>query len=242
MKFDIRQNVSKMAINSDGVALCRIPETRPGGFLHFWTVPDPGGFPTMRVIYSNHAAALRDALRHTVERGGMSSLGVLHQGVPSESTLTGTDATAQAGCIRRQLDRLAPLSRALLVVAYAPPALRCSCGSRCCSGSYPNPEWNEAMRVILAHVAPLLAGHAANEKLHRAIIANALTRTRETAVSLAERCGVNRHTVAAYVAIIEADFVGNRHVAGRLDNAVARIDTLLREAGIVADDMQAQAA
>ena len=83
--------------------------------MHFWTVPDPGGFPTMRVIYSNHAAALRDALRHTVERGGMSSLGVLHQGVPSESTLTGTDATAQAGCIRRQLDRLAPLSRAVFV-------------------------------------------------------------------------------------------------------------------------------
>ncbi|MFM0742315.1 hypothetical protein PQQ51_34305 [Paraburkholderia xenovorans] len=63
----------------------------------------------MRDLYANHAAALRDALRHSVERGGMSSLGVLHQGVPSASTLTGTDATVQAARVRRQLDRLTPL-------------------------------------------------------------------------------------------------------------------------------------
>lgn len=189
----------------------------------------------MRDLYTSHAAALRDALRHAVERGGMSSLGVLHQGVPSASTLTGTDATAQAARIRRQLERLAPVPRALLVIAYAPRTLKCSCGSRCCAGSYPNPEWDEAMRVTLAHVAPLLTGHAANERLHRAVIANALTRQKETAVSLAERCGVNRHTVAAHVTIIEADLVGTRQIAGRFDHASARIDALLREAGIVAD-------
>lgn len=191
--------------------------------------------PVMREIYASHAAALRDALRHAVECGGRSSLGVLHQGVPSPSTLTGSDATAQAARVRRQLDRLTPLARALLVIAYAPRTLKCSCGSRCCAGSYPNPEWNDAMRVTLAQVAPLLTGHAANERLHRAIIANALTRTKETAVSLAERCGVNRHTVAAHVAIIETDLIGTRQNAGRFDHASARIDALLREARIVAD-------
>lgn len=41
----------------------------------------------MRDLYASHAAALRDALRHAVERGGTSSLGVLHQGVPSPSTV-----------------------------------------------------------------------------------------------------------------------------------------------------------
>ncbi|MFB9123442.1 hypothetical protein E2553_05005 [Paraburkholderia dipogonis] len=189
----------------------------------------------MRDLYASHAAALRDALRHAVERGGMSSLGVLHQGVPSPSTLTGTDATAQAARVRRQLDRLAPLSRALLVIAYAPRALKCSCGTRCCSGSYPNPEWEDAMRATLAHVAPLLTGKAANEWLHRAIVANVLTRTKETAVSLAERCGVHRLTVAAHVGIIEAELVGNRHTQGRFDHASERIDTHLREAGILAD-------
>ena len=165
----------------------------------------------------------------------MSSLGVLHQGVPSAATLTGTDATAQSARVRRQLDRLPPLARALLVIAYAPRSLKCSCGARCCTGSYPNPEFEDAMRTTLVHVAPLLAGRAANERLHRAIIANALTRTKETAVSLAERCGVHRLTVAAHIAIIEADLVGSRQTAGRFDHASARIDALLREAGIVAD-------
>lgn len=137
----------------------------------------------MRDLYSSYAAALRDALRHAVGHGGMSSLGVLHQGVPSASTLTGTDATGQAARIRRQLDPLAPAPRALLVIAYAPRSLKCACGTRCCAGSYPNPEWAEAMRVVLAHVAPLLAGHGPNDKLRAAIIANALTRTKETTVA-----------------------------------------------------------
>jgi len=193
----------------------------------------------MRDLYSSAAAALRDALRHAIERGGMSSLGVLHQGVPSPSTLTGTDATAQAARVRRQLDRLAPLPHALLVIAYAPRSLKCSCGGRCCSGSYPNPEWEDAMRVALAHVAPLLTGRAANERLHRAIIANALTHTKETAVSLAERCGVHRLTVAAHVGIIEAELVGTRQSAGRFGHASERIDVLLREAGIVIETQQA---
>ncbi|WP_322031212.1 hypothetical protein [Paraburkholderia sp. J76] len=83
----------------------------------------------------------------------MSSLGVLHQGVPSASKLTGTDATAQAARIRRQLEQLALAPRALLVIAYARRTLKCSCGARCCGGSYPNPEWADAMRVLLAHVA-----------------------------------------------------------------------------------------
>ncbi|WP_198362680.1 hypothetical protein [Burkholderia ubonensis] len=95
---------------------------------------------TMRDCYAGTAAALRDALRHAAQRGGASSLGVLHQGVQSPTTLTGTDATAQAGRIRRQLDRLPPVPRALLVVAYAPREIACSCRAPCCSGRYPNPE------------------------------------------------------------------------------------------------------
>lgn len=94
----------------------------------------------MRETCSSAAAALRDALRHAIERGGMSSLGVLHQGVPSPPTLTGTVGTQQATCILRQLDRLAPLLRALLVLAYAPRDLKCVCGSRYFSGGYPNSE------------------------------------------------------------------------------------------------------
>ena len=41
------------------------------------------------------------------------------------------------------------------------------------------------MRVTLAHVAPMLTGKAAIERLHLAIVANALTHTKETAVTQA---------------------------------------------------------
>jgi hypothetical protein len=73
----------------------------------------------MRNGYSSAAAALRDTLRHAVERGDMLPLAVLHQGVLPPATLTGTDATAQAARIRRQLDRLGPLARAEMLMRGA---------------------------------------------------------------------------------------------------------------------------
>jgi len=66
--------------------------------------------------------------------------------------------------------------------------------------------------------------------------ANLLMRTHETADSLAQRCGVHRQTVAEHTGILEAALMGTRHTQGEFDAAFARIDTLLREAGIVADD------
>ncbi|MFP4895793.1 hypothetical protein [Paraburkholderia sp. EG304] len=187
----------------------------------------------MRDFYAGTATALRDALRHAVDRGGACSLGVLHQGVPGAAILTGDEATAQAGRIRRQLDRLAPVPRALIVVAHAPRDLACNCRAPCCAGRYPNPEWREALDVVLAHSAPLLVGHASNIRLRTVLVANLLTRTHETAVSVAQRCGVHRQTVAEHAAILEAALMGNRQRAGELDAAFGRIDALLREAGIV---------
>ncbi|WP_233869616.1 hypothetical protein [Paraburkholderia adhaesiva] len=196
----------------------------------------------MRDCYAGTAAALRDALRHAVERGGASSLGVLHQGVPSAATLSGDAATAQAGRIRRQLDRLSPVPRALLVVAYAPRDIVCNCRAPCCSGRYPNPEWRNALDLVVVHTGPLLTGCVPNVRLRTALVANLLTRTHETAVSLAQRCGVHRNTVAEHTAILDAVLTGTRQRAGELDAAFARIDTLLREAGIVADETRVQVA
>jgi hypothetical protein len=164
----------------------------------------------MRDLYSSHAAAQR----HAVERGGMSSLGVLQEGVPSASTLTGIDATAQAARIRRQLVRLALLPRAAVR-----PNIRFRNGkTRCASPSRTSrPCWRGA--------APTTSCDARSSR----------TRAKETAVSLAERRGVNRHTVAAHAAVIETDLTGNRREPGRLDHASERIDTLLREACIVTE-------
>ncbi|MFP4891244.1 hypothetical protein [Paraburkholderia sp. EG304] len=189
----------------------------------------------MRDFYAGTAAALRDALRHAVERGGACSLGVLHQGVPGPATLTGDAATAQAGRIRRQLDRLPAIPRAILVVAYAPRDLACHCRAPCCTGRYPNPEWRDALDVVVIHTGPLLAGHAPNIRLRMALVANILTRTHETAVSLAQRCGVHRNTVAEHATILEAALLGNRQRVGELDAAFTRVESLLRDSGIVTD-------
>lgn len=73
----------------------------------------------MRSLYSSPATALRDALRHAVERGGMSSLGVLHQGVLSPAMLTGTDATAQAvrAAVRAAIGSVAMLGGRVFMLA-----------------------------------------------------------------------------------------------------------------------------
>jgi hypothetical protein len=137
---------------------------------------------------------------------------------------------------------LAPVPRALLAVAYAPRDIACNCRSPCCAGRYPNPEWRDALNVVMAHTAPLLTGHAPNVRLRAALVTYLLTRTRETAVSLAQRCGVHRNTVAEHTAILEAALTGTRQQAGEPDAALTRVDTLLREAGIVREETQPQAA
>ncbi|KDR31544.1 hypothetical protein BG60_29035 [Caballeronia zhejiangensis] len=197
----------------------------------------------MRSTYRSTPAALRDALRHVIERGGASSLRALHAGAPSPVALAGSDGTAQAARIRRQLERLDALPRDLLVVAYAPRDIVCVCGSPCCAGRYANPEWKDALNAVLVHVEPLLSGHMANYRLRSTLAANALTRTKETAVAIAARCGVNRMTVAEHARIIEAALMGSPRQAGPFDQALSRVDELLRGAGIVASkEEEAEAA
>jgi transposase len=56
--------------------------SRNADFAAFW----PEYFTEeliMSDLYARHAAALRDALRHAAERGGISPLGVLQQGMPA---------------------------------------------------------------------------------------------------------------------------------------------------------------
>lgn len=65
--------------------------------------------------------------------------------MPSAATLTGDAATAQAGRIRRQFDRLPPVSRVLLVLDDAPRELACICRAPCCAGRYANAEWRKAL-------------------------------------------------------------------------------------------------
>ncbi len=196
----------------------------------------------MRDLYTSTAEALRDALRHTVEAGSMSSLAPLHQSAGAGVVLAGTDASVQAARIRRQLERLTAAHQAILVVSYALRHLRCNCCRPCCAGHYPNPEWANALGFMVIWTAALFTNHVPNVKLREALVANLLTRTAETQVALAQRCGVHRTTVAEHSAILTPALIGTRHRSGEFDHAFERIDTLLREAGVVVSADEAQAA
>lgn len=79
-------------------------------------------------------------------------------------------------------------------------------------------------------------------RLGAALVANLLTRSHETGVSLAQRCGVHRNTVAEHTSILEAALMGTRQKTVAPETAFARVDVLLREASIVSDQRQPQAA
>jgi hypothetical protein len=190
----------------------------------------------MKDIYTSSADALRGALRHAVQRGGQSSLAVFHHGIGSDNALRGFDGTAQAGRIRARLDLLTPVQQALIVVSYAPRTVTCNCRARCWAGHYANPEESASLSLLLAHTAPLLTGHSRNSRLRSVLVANQLTHTAETQINLAQRCSVHRQTVAEHTAILSAALVGTRQKTGEFDTAFARIDTLLRNAGIVSDE------
>ncbi|MFL9998730.1 hypothetical protein PQR34_45420 [Paraburkholderia sediminicola] len=195
----------------------------------------------MKDTYRSTAHALGDALRHVIEQGGKCSLGVLHQRVTPADVLTGFDGTTQSAHIRSRLDRLPAIARALLVVSYAPRVIVCNCGAACCARHRPNPEYAAALTVLLAHIEPLLTGRVLNVPLRSALVENVLRHTRETNLSIAQRCGTHRSTVADHLTVIEAALVGTRERTGEFDGAFLRIDTLLREAGIVGDATEAQA-
>lgn len=229
-----------MAGNPVCAGVCLEPAAR--GFFCGCAVANRQPPPIMKDHYTGSAHALRDALRHAIERGSACSLATLHQSTAESGTLEGTDASAQAARILRRLDQLTPVQRALLVVSYAPSSVPCACRRPCCSGHYPNRDWAAAVTLLTAHTAALFAGHAPNLKLRRALIANLLTHTAETQVALAQRYGVHRQTVASHTAILTTALIGTRRTGGEFDHAFARIDTLLHDAGIVADASVAEAA
>jgi hypothetical protein len=196
----------------------------------------------MLTHYADTARALKSALAHAVSTGSGCILGRPFEQAGSELTLAPDDAHVQAGFIRRHLERLNVVDQALLIVAYAPKRLSCACRRPCCSGHYANPEWSVALSRVVADTATLLSAHKLNVALRQAIIANLLTHQRETNVSLAQRCGAERHAVGQQVTLLQAHLMGTRHSAGRFDDAFGRIDARLREAKIVVADVEAQAA
>lgn len=118
--------------------------------------------------------------------------------------LAGLDGAAQAGFIRAELSRLAPVCQAALIARIAPPSTPCACGHACCSGHRPNPEWNDAIAVLATFAASALSGCVSNGKLRRGIVAKHFGAAIGGIGKLADACGVHRDTASAHNARIVA--------------------------------------
>jgi hypothetical protein len=191
---------------------------------------------TRTPVFTSTDRALRFALRFAAQQSGASSFASIVGSTRATSLgLAGVDGAAQAGMIRAEIDKLNETARAVLIAHYAPPDLPCECRRPCCSGRVPNAEWTRAVTVIARDTTPLFAGRVTLFRLRQTLIGNILQSVRETDVSLAQRYGVHRQTVAEHAEKLETALLGTRQTIGELTRAIGRVDTLLHAAGIVGE-------
>ena len=184
-------------------------------------------------VFTDTDAALRFALRFSTQQHSSSELAALRGPSRAGKGLSGVDGAAQAGMVRAELAKLSPVHRALLIGRYALPDVVCTCARPCCCGHTPNEEWTTAISLLARETTPLFSGRTTYFRLRQTLIGNALLGIRVSDTSLANGFGVHRQTAAEHAARIVAALLGSRHRMGEFDRAFARIDALLRHAGIV---------
>lgn len=130
--------------------------------------------------------------------------------------LSGNDGAGQAGMVRRELAVMEEVELAVLIARFAPRSMPCACRNPCCSGFKPNPEWEDAIRVLEQAALEQLAGHLSNYRLRRRLVEKGVGLKIEIK-SLARECGVSEKTVAAHWKIIKIWMHGQKaqHVAAR---------------------------
>ena len=65
------------------------------------------------------------------------------------NSLGGLDGAAQAGMIRAELAKMGHVKEAMIIARMAPRKLPCSCRSACCAGTITNPEWLQAIHILI---------------------------------------------------------------------------------------------
>ncbi|MFP3186792.1 MAG: hypothetical protein RXS25_39500 [Paraburkholderia sp.] len=122
--------------------------------------------------------------------------------------LSGNDGAAQAGMIRRELEQLTDIERAVLVARFAPRSSPCACGRACCCGHIPNPEYADAIRTLeQAAMAILPSGTLVHYQLRRGLVEKA-TGIKIEIKALAIKCGVAERTAYAHWEVIKHWFLG----------------------------------
>lgn len=130
--------------------------------------------------------------------------------------LSGLDGAAQAGMIRAELARLAPLHQAVLVASIAPQQVPCECRAACCGGWKTNLEWSDAIsELTTAAAAAALAGCVSNGRLRSALIQRLLG-AKATLSDLAARHNVDEKTAGAHSAKLKRWLFGANGDGGGL--------------------------
>jgi hypothetical protein len=175
---------------------------------------------TIETLFRTPQDALVFAYNYSMQRQDRSLVDRL--AAPSPRTgkgLSGNDGAGQAGMIRRELQQLSELDRAVLAARFAPRSWPCSCASPCCSGHMPNPEYLDAIRTLEQAALALLAGHLSSYRLRRRLIEKAMGQKIELN-ALAKECGVSEKTAGTHWRIIR-EWVGGRPKP-KLNAAAAR--------------------
>lgn len=163
---------------------------------------------TVETLFRTPQDALIFAFNYSMQRADRTL--VDRMAAPAARTgkgLSGNDGAGQAGMIRRELEQLSDIERAVLVARFAPRSWPCACGRACCSGYTPNPEYQQAISLLTQAAMSVLAGRVVHYQLRRALVEKAAGMKVEI-TTLAKKCEVNEKTADAHWQIIKVWFQG----------------------------------
>lgn len=197
-----------------------------------------------RPLFPSAQAALTFAFHFTQGAVDRPAMNRLADGPAGEgSGLAGLDGAGQAGLIRQEIAELGPLKEAMLMARWAPPSVPCACAASCCAGYKFSQDWHQAINLISEHVRKTaLAGCTTNNLLRReyVLMLYAPKDQRATIQDLANRHGVDRHTVGTHAAKV-ATYLGgsrskkgNRRPLGMEERAMVDIEEKLKLVGMIA--------
>lgn len=112
-------------------------------------------------------------------------------------TLGGLERAAQAGMIRAEIAKLGPIKEAYIIASKAPKRYPCSCGKPCCVKSRANPEWHDALHLLVNFAKEELGMCTGYYGLRKAIVAKYFGE-QTSLTHIAQQCGVNRDTAGVH--------------------------------------------
>lgn len=184
-------------------------------------------------IMSEHFDSASSALRYAFgQRNGYGRSAASRMADESHGPdgLGPTDQSAMAGMILAEVSKLGRAAEHVLSVRYMRRSLPCQCQALCCSGRRPNEDWLFASAYLSEAIRTgPLNGRATTFALRQALIDLALGASKRSVADVARNHNVDRHTIAAWLKLI------NKWLLQVERKAFDEFEAVARERGWVAD-------